>query len=269
MALEQRDFYFFYISITFNMEIRRCCVLFCVPRRVKLPLSEIITFNMEIRRCCVLFCVPRRVKLPLSEIALQIEIEIDVHFKSRSNLSKWYRAARVYDEETIFFPNRRFLSYLRDILSSGDTVSTGWALLILTFKGKIAFVWDSSSNRDRNRCAFQIEIEFIEMISRCSRVWWRNNFFSESAIFELSARYFELGRHCEHRLSTPDFNLRGTQNKRNTYNEVKSLEVIFSDTRKRENNGFFSLFRFGRYQRPEPHHCPYVTLIRVRKILYF
>ena len=69
MALEQRDFYFFYISITFNMEIRRCCVLFCVPRRVKLPLSE---------------------------IALQIEIEIDVHFKSRSNLSK-YLAKHSYE----------------------------------------------------------------------------------------------------------------------------------------------------------------------------
>ena len=35
---------------------------------------------------------------------------------------------------------------------------------------------------------------------------------------------------------------RGTQNKRNTYNEVKSLEAIFSDTRKRENNGFFRFF---------------------------
>ena len=89
--------------------------------------------------------------------------------------------------------------------------------------------------------------------------------FFKSAIFHISAWYFQLVRHCEHRLKMFEFDLRGTQNKRNTYNEVKSLEVIFSDTRKRENNGFFSFFRFGRYQRPEPHHCPCVTLIRVRK----
>ena len=121
----------------------------------------------------------------------------------------------------------------------------------------------------RDMCIQNIWHEYWKrVISRCSRVWWRNNFFSESAIFELSARYFELGRHCEHRLSTPDFNLRGTQNKRNTYNEVKSLEVIFSDTRKRENNRF-SFFRVGEYRRPEPHNCPCVTLIRVRNILYF
>ena len=93
--------------------------------------------------------------------------------------------------------------------------------------------------------------------------------FFKSAIFHISAWYFQLVRHCEHRLKMFEFDLRGTQNKRNTYNEVKSLEVIFSDTRKRQNNGFFSFFRFGRYQRPEPHHCPCVTLIRVRKKLYF
>ena len=93
--------------------------------------------------------------------------------------------------------------------------------------------------------------------------------FFKSAIFHISAWYFQLVRHCEHRLKMFEFDLRGTQNKRNTYNEVKSLEVIFSDTRKRQNNGFFFVFSIWEVSTTRAPSLPMCdTNTRKKKIVF-